>query len=349
MAKELVKRGVEVEVFLGYNSPSQPKYGKSEVVDDVLVTTIPRIRNMLLDRRLCETDADVIHSQNDPLNTYFIFRNNPNVPKAVTIQDLRTPEERRSLTSDSPSIEWGMPRGRQILLSPFIWHYAKSNLKMANAVACHAHLLEPKIRNVLGFSKRIFFLPNFIDIPKSKPMTKSDKPSVVLLGRLDPVKNPELTIEVARKMPDVDFYILGLARAQGRNAWLHKQAQGITNLHFLGHDAGLLKEELLSKAWILINTSYYECMPVSFLEALAHKCCILSTQNPDGYTESFGYYDKSFSADGLVHGLRVLLQDNAWTAKAEAGFQWVRSLHSTERGIQNHIELYRKLAELKAR
>ena len=347
LAKELVKHGIGVKVLMGYKYPFQPSFGKSVFIDGACVTTLPNVRDRLLNHNLFKTDADIIHSQNDPLNTYFVFKSNPSVPKVVTIQDLRTPEERKRLTADSPSIEWGMPGGKQILLSPVVWHCARSNLKHANVVACQAHLLKPKIKSVLNYSGRPLFLPNFVEIPESQTLKKSDRPTVVFLGRLDSVKNPELTFDVAKKVPNIDFYILGSTRTQGRTLWLQKQAEGIDNLHLLGHNSGNLKEKLLSEAWVLINTSYYECMPVSFLEALAHKCCLLSTQNPDGYTESFGFYDKSFSVNGLVYGLNFLIKNDVWRLKGECGYEYVKKVHNIEKGIEDHICLYKTLLDSK--
>jgi len=145
-------------------------------------------------------------------------------------------------------------------------------------------------------------------------------------------------------MPEVDFYILGKAHDPVRDKILRSQWQNISNLHFLGFQSGKVKEEMLSKAWVLINTSYYECLPVSFLEGLAHKCALLSTQNPDNYSAMFGEWTDP-NVDCLKKGLINLLKNDSWKTKGENGFEHVEKVHSTERGVNNHIKLYKELLQ----
>lgn len=341
LATELVKHGVEVEVFVSRTSKEQ-KFDHAEYIDGVKVITTPRIRSKLTSK-LYDNDSDIVHEQYNPLDTFFAFRDNPDAGKVVTVQDLRTFEERKrlaSLTKDD-SIHFGFPTGWKRLHQKVILDFEAKNMNKADVVACHAHLLEPKISNIFDYRGNIVYLPNFVDV-SSGPFKKSDNPSVVWLARLDPVKNPLLMFQVAKAAPDVDFYVLGQP-TNPRIADLVSYYKSVSNLHFLGHQEGNVKEEILSKAWILINTSFYECMPVSFLEALAHKCCLLSTQNPDGYTEKFGYYDSTFTVEGLVTGLRQLIRSDDWRAKGENGYIHVKNNHATEQIVQKHLSLYRRI------
>jgi glycosyltransferase involved in cell wall biosynthesis len=121
---------------------------------------------------------------------------------------------------------------------------------------------------------------------------------------------------------------------------LRQQYKNVDNLHFLGFQAGQIKEETLSKAWILINTSMYEALPVSFLEALAHRCAILSTRNPDGYTARFGVESDIFC---LRQNLEWLIEDDRWKELGNRGHEYVSKVHSTENGVQMHLDLYKRL------
>lgn len=143
LAVELVKQGVEVELWLEHFCSVQPLPGKSTIIDGVTVKTMPRKREW----HKCKTDADIIHSQCDPLDTYAVFRANPDTPKIVTVQDLRTKSERKRLWMDSPSIEWGTPSVRMWPLSFLTWHCARANAKRANIVAVQAHLLKKKVNS----------------------------------------------------------------------------------------------------------------------------------------------------------------------------------------------------------
>ncbi len=344
LARELVKQGVDVELLMEYyNHREQPLPGDSTVVDGVVIRSLPvNLKNLSMHRNLCRTDTDIIHSECDPFSTYFVFRSNPTAPKVVTIQDLRSVQERKRLTMESPSVEWGMPNLRQIPKSILVWHFAKDNLKKANIVSIQARLLERKVRSVLNYHKPVWYLPNFVDIPDPAVLKKSVEPTVIFLGRLEPIKNPELMFEVAKRAPNINFYVLGKTMYEVRDRNLRKIAKRIPNLQLLGHDSGNLKEELLCKAWVLINTSYYECLPVSFLEALAHKCALLSMHDPDGYTSKFGVRCEDDVAS-LCRGLRWLIEKQRWYEFGKLGYEYIKVHHETQKCVSDHINLYNRL------
>lgn len=341
LATELTKRGVEVEVLVPKLS-NQQKPEQVDWFDGVKVVTTPKIRSMI-NSPIYKTDCDVIHEQYNPLDTLLSFRANPSAAKVVTIQDMRTYEERKRIgeVTHDDSIHFGFPKGWRVYYQKFILGIEGYNIRSANVVACQAKLLYPKIRSMFGYKGQMTFLPNFIDVPEG-PFKKTDKPSVLWLARIDPIKDPLLMFKVAKAVPGVDFYVLGQT-TNPNMARLVAEYSDVPNLHFVGHQEGNIKEELLNKSWILINTSVYECLPVSFLEALAHKCAILSTQNPDNYTENYGYYDATATVEGLVSGLKSLIENDNWKAKANEGYSYVKANHATDVCVQQHIDLYRRL------
>ncbi len=56
------------------------------------------------------------------------------------------------------------------------------------------------------------------------------------------------------------------------------------NLRLTGFVTEEEKSRILASSWALMNTSVREALPVSFLEALAHKTPIISGEDPDGLT-----------------------------------------------------------------
>jgi len=83
-----------------------------------------------------------------------------------------------------------------------------------------------------------------------------------------------------------------------------------------------------------------ECLPVSFLEAAAHGCAILSFHDPDGFASNFGYH----VVDGdLDEGLRCLLEDDAWRERGGRGFAYVTDVHELNRVIDLHLDAYEAL------
>jgi glycosyltransferase involved in cell wall biosynthesis len=157
-----------------------------------------------------------------------------------------------------------------------------------------------------------------------------------------------------------NFYVLGEAHSVERNEKLKQMAKHISNIKLLGFQDGSVKADILSKAWILVNCSRYECLPVSFLEALSYKCAILSTVNPDSYTSMFGNYVedqydfKLFDGDipnhwgtllgsDLIREFNFLLDNDRWRELGETGYKYVKDKHSTQVGVDNHLKLYEGL------
>jgi glycosyltransferase involved in cell wall biosynthesis len=96
----------------------------------------------------------------------------------------------------------------------------------------------------------------------------------------------------------------------------------------------------LSRAVILVNTSIREGLPTSFLEAMAHRCALLSRVDPDNVATRFGYHveDDDFTA-GLAH----LLEGDTWKDKGEAGYDYVKDLFELGNVMEKHLEAYRDL------
>ena len=105
------------------------------------------------------------------------------------------------------------------------------------------------------------------------------------------------------------------------------------------------KSQILEKSWIYVNTSIRECLPVSFLEAAAHRCAILSSENPDDFADNFGYRVRTNDLAGYVEGLKFLIEEDRWKIKGEKGFRYVREVHEMDKVIDQHIAIYRSLLE----
>ena len=179
-------------------------------------------------------------------------------------------------------------------------------------------------------------LPN--PIPPAAPVRKADRPTVVFLGRLDPIKRPWLFVELARQLPDAEFLLLGGRYVRGGFAW---EPNGLpTNVRLLGHVDGAAKASALSSAWLAVNTSIHEALPVSVLEALAYAVPVVACVDPEQVVSRFGSYVGRFDGDGLeavpplTRALARLLDDRAERERlGSAGRRWVRAAHSPDRFV----------------
>jgi glycosyltransferase involved in cell wall biosynthesis len=107
-----------------------------------------------------------------------------------------------------------------------------------------------------------------------------------------------------------------------------------------GFVGGPGKLRALERSWVLVNTSVSECLPVSFLEAAAHGCAILSFVDPDGFASRFGIHVKGLD---LESGLRWLLEEDRWRELGERGHAYVSEVHEKERVIDLHLKAYEAL------
>lgn len=192
-----------------------------------------------------------------------------------------------------------------------------------------------KLQETYGLSPRdLRFLPNPVD-PVEVPVAVAERPLVLFLGRLDPIKRPWLFVELARRLPHVDFAMLGQAHFRGQGAWRPPRLP--PNLRLLGHVDGPAKTKLLGAAWLLVNTSIHEALPISFLEALHGGTPIVSCRDPERVTSRFGVYVGELDGSGLdgldalVAGVERLVEDReARERLGENGREWVRATHTRD-------------------
>lgn len=265
-----------------------------------------------------------------------LFRMLPETPIVVWVRDPRTPEDvRRIGTVRVPNADAQPPPG---LVTPNCTSlggvvadaavagrpvlFATTNLSLAE-----------KIPSVYGAAPTdVPLLPNVVDIDPGA-VVKSTRPSVVFLGRLDPIKRPWIFAELARRLPDVDFFFLGKTHFQGTGCWEPGPSPG--NLHWLGHVDGDRKRQLLSEAWALVNCSIHESLAVSFLEALACETPLLAAVDPGGVVSRYGLFAGRWEGSGLdglprfAAALSRLLEDGELRRRlGREGRRWVAETHN---------------------
>ncbi len=346
LGQELVKRGVDVEVVISRGTPQFPPVDTVTDLDGMKVKVVPCRITRVLHKRMYETDADIIHSECSPYDTTLSFTYNPKPKKMITVQDIRTPEEIRTIGAD----EYPIGKGTKRIL--YEWAFEQGYrywMHHADLVTAQAELLKPKMQEIYGVKPwKVLTIPNFIDVPKGN-MEKSPNPTVAWIGRLDPIKHFEYCIEMARRLPHVEFYALGKGHKpeldmQYRKTVMQEQSNGrLLNLHMVGFADDVLKHEILSKSWVLLNTSVYEALPVTFLEAIAHKNAICAFVDPDHYASMFGA--QSYNVDDMERALKYLMNGDRWKQKGESGYAHALRFHDTPKCIDSHLSIYRGLLD----
>ncbi|MBI3879576.1 MAG: glycosyltransferase [Verrucomicrobia bacterium] len=217
--------------------------------------------------------------------------------------------------------------------------------------AMPAKLVEKKIPATYGFAPpRVTYLPNIINLD-ADGIAKTPAPTVVVVGRLDPVKRPWIAVAVAERMPGVEFLFLGQNHFTGPGSWQPKNLP--PNVKLLGHTDGARKTQLLASAWALLNTSIHEGLPVTFQESLACGTPIVSCLDPDDVVKKFGLFTGAALGDGMelvpkfVEALGKLFADAPLRERlARDGRAWVRATHNRENFLATFHQLCREAGVL---
>jgi glycosyltransferase involved in cell wall biosynthesis len=331
LGRELARRGHEVSAVVPLRGDQRPV----EILDGIQVLGFRKSRPLEALPLYRQADAEVYHSQQPSLGTYLALRALPSRKHIVTSRD---PKDFHDwwLEVRSPS---------KSRLASLVGYAYENNPLVGRAVRrCHgvyyaARFLEPKVRRVYGASLQLGFLPTPVEIPATEPV-KSTTPTVCFVARWDRRKRPELFFELARAYRGVHFIALGQSQDTAREHELRARFADIPNLELVGFINQFTSDhlsEILSRSWILVNTATREGLPTSFLEALAHRCALLSYLNPEDTASRFGFHAREGE---LMRGLDYLLEHDRWRERGELGFRYVREHYELGASVDRHLEVY---------
>ena len=324
IAEGLIKRGLEVSVVIPL-SPGQKRY---QSVNGVDVYGFPLYSYSSIGSLLRKIDADVFHSQDPTLGTWLAKRYNKNSLHFLTCQNPKSENDWKNVIRYYPF--------RRRIYNSLVDPRVKGCIKDLDRVFCQAKYTISKVRSLYQLTYDPVFLPNPVKIPTALPL-KSETPTALFLGRFDLEKQPETFISLANDFPYVIFIAAGASHNLSYDTRIRTKYSNIENLFFTGFVNGSEKIDLLKKSWILINTSISECLPVSFIEASAFRCAILSPHNPDDFASKFGLHTP---IDKIGEGLSWLLKDDNWRKKGVRGYNYVKKIHNEDKVLDLHIAEY---------
>jgi len=340
IAHGLAARGVEVYIAMPRKDGQKPV----ETIDGITVISYPSelydgLRYILPFAGLYRMiDADVYHSQEPSISTALAQIAEPRKKHIVTFQDPRSIEDWRK--------EWAPRRVRRLDEWRFWLSYQRGPGKAArraHAKYCQAKYIIEKVKCLYRLREKPGFLPNPIKmLPIKSP--KAVVPTVCYVGRWDARKRPQLFLDLAVQFPGVKFMFGGACvNDPSIDAQIRQKCSGMQNIEAPGWLNETERTSLLDRSWILVNTSSRECLPVTYLEAGANKCAILSHCNADGFASNFGFWAERGDLDDYAQGLRFLLENNRWKALGEKAHDYVKNTHEHERVIDQHLSVYQQV------
>ena len=334
IGRELVKNNFEVAAVI----PRRNGQKEFEILDGIKVFSFPNYNPFLARKLFKECDADIYHSEEPSFGTFLAMKEMPHKIHVVTSRDPK-------LFKDW-TIEFTHPSYNKIqVMANYLYEnnfLVKKSVRNAGRVFCAAKYLNVKVSKKYSLKDGVEFLPTPVEVPE-KNIVKSDIPTVCFLARWDKRKNPEIFFRLVKSFPGIKFIAVGKGRNDNYDNYLRKKYSGLKNLIMTGFINQFESDgisEILEKSWILVNTAKREGLPNSFLEALAYKCAILSSMNPENVTGRFGYHVMD---DNFKEGLLKLLEKDNWRIKGEQGQNYIKENYELSSSIGQHIKIYQSL------
>ncbi|HQR14752.1 MAG TPA: glycosyltransferase family 4 protein [Nitrospira sp.] len=339
LAESLVRAGHQVSVIVPGRQGQQP----TETIGGVEIRSFSPRNVMDACRLIRASHADIFHSQDPTVLTYLAQRIHPRRAHLVTSRDPR------ELSDWWVEFLYATPMRR--LLTPLNYLtesglLVRQAVRRADAVYCPAHFLKEKVKRLYGLKQLPTLLPNLIDVPAAVPR-KSERPTITFVARWDKRKRPWLFLELAAQFPDYRFVAVGKGSASaetGFDAELRQRFRDVSNLEMPGLINRFREPErmhqLLSDTWIFVSTAVREGLPLTFLEAAAYGCPIISRVDPDQFATRFG---KQVHDDDYAAAIRSLLAE-APLEKGRAAYHYVRETYETSRALAIHQEQYARFA-----
>lgn len=174
--------------------------------------------------------------------------------------------------------------------------------------------------------------------------TEQQKRVALWIGKSDRVKRPDILVRLARDFPRIQFKMV-LNRADpvvfndvGRN--LPPNVELMERIPFRA------VEELFQSALVLINTSEFEGLPYTFLQAGKYGIPVLSLRvDPDGFIEQ---HNCGFVASGdygnLANGLSLILDEARASQYSQNISRYVASRHNLEDKVREVNESIKKIS-----
>lgn len=333
IAKYIPNEDIQVDVLLGKGS--RKLFVEEFEVDNIMAYRLPR-RKWFAKRWLKKKNYDVYLSVE--LTDNYVLINEPNKNKKLIlwIQDPRPHYEWDEINTVKLFPEYNY-YNQSIYDLVHDW-YTENRIKFIS----QGYFLNQKAIDLYNLDQNvnIEYMPNPIQIDHKFNIENFEKKNMIIfLGRIESVKRGWLFCEIAKKMPNIDFYVLGKThREESKNSEIMSDYYSIPNLSFVGHVEGEEKIKYLKEAKILVNTSIHEALPISFLEALSYGTLLVSNRNPEDLTSKFGIHVGDVLGDGFdkidlyVNAIHQLLNDEENRKKVSSeAISYIRNTHDVDK------------------
>ena len=225
----------------------------------------------------------------------------------------------------------------------------KFGVKNSDCVICQTKDQKDLLKQTIGKDgvviKNIYIPPKFESIKKNISKLK-----VLWVGRIINEKRPDLFLKLAKNFPDIDFCMIGCIG--GVSTYdskfyndIQKNASKINNFDFKGFVPNNEINKYYAESSLVINTSYVEGFPNTFLEAWGNYTPVITLDfDPDEIICRYklGLHSKTF--EQLIKDTKTLLyNDNLRMEMGNNSREYVEKEHNLNKILNEYEYLIKNL------
>jgi glycosyltransferase involved in cell wall biosynthesis len=184
-----------------------------------------------------------------------------------------------------------------------------------------------------NYGRDATLIPNCYTPP---PGARADRGGYVLwVATVRPSKRPELLLELARRMPQYRFVMIGGAdpgrRAEEYHAQVREAASRLPNVEFRGFVPFVEADRQFDGARVVVNTSLYEGFPNTFLQAWSRGVPTVAFVDTGSRQDGAPVYDIVRDVEDLGrHVDRLMRDDILWHSCSQRVEAHFHDNHSVE-------------------
>lgn len=163
------------------------------------------------------------------------------------------------------------------------------------------------------------------------------------VSNLRRVKRPDLLLEVAKRLPEVRFEMVGgtQPREEALFDQVEREARALPNLRFAGPVPYARVGGHFESARVFVNTSDVEGFPNTYLQAWARGVPVVAFFDPDGIIAREGLGHAASSMEDLAGAVSRLTSDEAqWRAASERCLEFMAREFPEDRVLAPYIRAF---------
>jgi glycosyltransferase involved in cell wall biosynthesis len=245
---------------------------------------------------------------------------------------------RRSVYAGASDVDFLPGIGGQIRYARDRWLYRRG-LAAADAIVAQNETQRATCRANVG--RDAVVIPSCYELPARQETASRD--CVLWVAMIQPSKRPEILLDIAARLPQRRFVMVGGPRpgAEAFYERIRAQAATLPNVEFKGFLPLAQVEPWFDRARVFVNTSAYEGMPNTFLQAWSRGVPTVATVDVGAPGACTVFDDPARAADEIA---RLFADQAHWHARSAACRACFERRHAPQTVLEQYGEVFQALA-----